>query len=121
MAKFERPSNHGEDVQHRARPENKNDEQSGDDVEPEKKLSLGNHSVRVLNQNRQGDALNNADERELDLHHHESSSERAAENFIAVAPLGKADSNETMLRNSRRVRPFSRQRSIAREEMRPAQ
>src|SRR5205823_11934377 len=51
----------------------------------------------------------------------ESSSERAAENFIAVAPLGKADSIETMLRDSRRVRPFSRHRSIAREKMRPAQ
>ena len=51
MSKFERPSDHGDDVQNCARPENEDDEQSGDDIEPEKKLALDDHGVRVLNQN----------------------------------------------------------------------
>src|ERR1700737_4309928 len=43
-----------------------------------------------------------------------SNSERAAENFMAVAPRDKVDSIETMLRDSRQVRPSSHHRSIAR-------
>src|ERR1700730_1434549 len=48
VSKLERPSNHGDDVQDRARPENENDEQAGDDIKPENKLALGNHGMRVL-------------------------------------------------------------------------
>ena len=70
MAKLEWPADDGDDVQHCTRPKNKNHEQSSDDIEPEEKLALGNYGVCVLYQHRQRYALNDADERELDLDHH---------------------------------------------------
>src|SRR5437588_1456852 len=46
-----------------------------------------------------------------------SNSERVAENFTVLAPRDKVGSIETRLRDSRRVRPFSRHRLIAREKV----
>ena len=62
MTKLERPANQGDDVQHGARPKNENDKQSGEHIGPVDEFQIDKDRVRVLDQNRERDALNNADE-----------------------------------------------------------
>src|SRR5437868_12020673 len=70
MSEFEWPSNDRDDVQHRARPKNKNDEQSGEDIRPKHQAPLGDNRVGIFDQNSERDALDDTDERQLDLDDH---------------------------------------------------
>ncbi len=70
MAELERPSDDGKDVQDRTRPKNKDDEETGQNVGPEHNLACRDRFTGTFNLKCQGNTLNNADQRELDLADH---------------------------------------------------
>jgi hypothetical protein len=70
VSELEWPANYRDDVQHRARPEDQNSQQSGEDVRPIQQLSLGDHIACAFDQNSERYALNDAHEREFYLDNH---------------------------------------------------
>ncbi len=70
MAELERPANQRQGVNERARPEEQNDEQPGNDVRPRARPSRGEDGAGAVGQEGEGDALHDAAQRQLHVHHH---------------------------------------------------
>jgi hypothetical protein len=67
---LDRPSDQSQRVDERARPEEQDDEEPGADIRPSAGLAAGEDQPRVIDQEVERDALNDAAKRQLDLDDH---------------------------------------------------
>jgi hypothetical protein len=70
VRKLQRPPDEREGVDDRARPEDKDDEQALDDVGPKVDSRSRQNNARIVGQKEKRDALDNAGQRQFDVHHH---------------------------------------------------